>query len=343
MIPTWWYDKTDLLTQARARGFTVTKETIKEWVEQGLLGESQREWPGHGSVAKWPQEQLDLFLLLLEHRQRERDKVRLGHLCNVPVWRWLYWGELGGVSLKQVRRAMGTWVKFRKNIPEAKFRWDVTNLVELTQGPRAREKRTLIKELTEVGALQKDVDRESLRWHLDPVVNAYAKGEGPGSVKAIFSSSEYMTTMMPIRLRALRNYLELERLPDVLWEWARTLLLVTVIQWQTMQPSFAADPEWGHRYPRITVNTLCESSCYYLLTILGIAQQQEFAPGVEDYLLYLNPESWCRGEATSTITTRIVYAPLLMPDGKHVPYLRNDIIVTYKGEPYRFSLDLSFI
>lgn len=117
-----WYNKADLIEEARRRHFRANEELIDDWIAKGLLGEAgYRKRPGHGSIARWSEAQLQLFLTLLEHRQREQGKVRIGILCNVPVWKWLYWGELGGVALPQVRQAMRTWVTFRKDIPAKKF------------------------------------------------------------------------------------------------------------------------------------------------------------------------------------------------------------------------------
>jgi hypothetical protein len=129
------------------------------------------------------------------------------------------------------------------------------------------------------------------------------------------------------------------------WEWARTLLLVTVIQGVSAQSFLATDPELGYRFPRLTVYELCESSCYYLLTILAIAQQHAFTGSArgEDWL-YLDPQLWERGQVVSTIRTHEIRSILLLPSGEHIPYLRNDItIAPQRGEQQHFSLDLPFL
>src|SRR5713226_2896000 len=123
---TTWYQKQEMLDQARIHGLTASEGLFDDWVEKGLLGEAgEREWPGRGSIARWPQEQLNLFLNLLSHRQREHNKIHLGPLCCIPVWGWLYCGELSGITLRQVRRAMETWMDYQRKIPEEHIRRSV--------------------------------------------------------------------------------------------------------------------------------------------------------------------------------------------------------------------------
>jgi len=115
---TCWYQKHDLLACAARHGFSVTESRFDEWVERGLMGEAQmRVRPGCGSSAWWPHAQLTLFLDLLAFRQRISSTFPFRQLYHLPVWRWLYWGELGGVTLKQVRRAVSTWVDLQQKIP----------------------------------------------------------------------------------------------------------------------------------------------------------------------------------------------------------------------------------
>lgn len=152
-----WYKKQEMLEIARGWGFRVTENQFNDWITKGLLGEAgERVWPGRGSIAKWPQEQLELFLTLLVLRQESHENIRLGQLCHIPVWRWLYLGEFSGVSLQQVKRAISTWIKFQQTLPEEHVRRDITQTMRLYQGPKATGKRALIDELTGDLALQKE-------------------------------------------------------------------------------------------------------------------------------------------------------------------------------------------
>src|SRR5215469_2670704 len=106
-----WYQKHDLLACAARHGFSVTESCFDEWVERGLMGEAQMHVrPGRGSSAWWSHTQLMLFLDLLAFRQHVSPTFPFRQLFHLPVWRWLYWGQLGGVTLKQAKRAISTWV-----------------------------------------------------------------------------------------------------------------------------------------------------------------------------------------------------------------------------------------
>jgi len=85
-----WYEKQEMLEDARAYGLTVTASQFDDWVEKGLLGRAHREGlgRGRGSTARWPSQQYTLLLELL--RARQQGKFRIGQLCALPVWRWVY-------------------------------------------------------------------------------------------------------------------------------------------------------------------------------------------------------------------------------------------------------------
>lgn len=118
-----FYQKQEMLAIATAQGFQVSDGLFEDWKEKGLIGEANKHiWPGRGagsgSIALWSQPHLDLFLRILDYRQRENNPVHIGPLCKLPVHRWLYYGDAGGVDLPQVKRAMGTWMKYQQNITE---------------------------------------------------------------------------------------------------------------------------------------------------------------------------------------------------------------------------------
>ncbi len=193
---TFWYQKHEMLTCAAKCGFSVTESLFDDWVEKGLIGEAgARAWPGRGSRAWWPQAQLTLFLDLLALRQRTPTKFSLMQLCHLPVWRWLYWGDLGGVTLKQVKRAISTWIDFQQKIPEKQVRRDITHGMRHYQGPKATDKLSLIDELTRIMTFQKPVDRDLLQHLLDPVVYAYPKKTAKGPVRAFMDVAECWSLM----------------------------------------------------------------------------------------------------------------------------------------------------
>ena len=48
------YQKQEMLQIAYDNGFEVSEHLLKDWVEKGLLGEAEREWPSHGVAVLYP-------------------------------------------------------------------------------------------------------------------------------------------------------------------------------------------------------------------------------------------------------------------------------------------------
>src|SRR6266487_4594696 len=75
-------------------------------------------------------------------------------------------GELGGISLPQVRRAMDTWVASVRKTTTDTERREVRRAVEKLQGASYAGKRALLDELTHIGTFDKEPDAELLRFLL---------------------------------------------------------------------------------------------------------------------------------------------------------------------------------
>src|SRR5258708_8359192 len=151
-----FYQKHEMLAIANAQGFQVSDGLFEDWKGKGLLGEANEQiWPGRGagsgSIALWSQPHLDLFLRILAYRQRESNPGHIAPLCKIPVHRWLYYGDAGGVDLPQVKRAMDTWMKYQQNITKERRRRHITQLVKFYQGEKPESKRELINRLTPMG------------------------------------------------------------------------------------------------------------------------------------------------------------------------------------------------
>jgi hypothetical protein len=143
-----WYQKGAMLARAKALGFSVSTDLFDDWVKKGLLGEARiRIWPGRGSLALWPPEQLHLFFALLALRQRSPKNIPLGRLCPLPVGRWLYWGDSSGIDVSQVKRALTTWIAFQSNILGKQVRRDITQTMRRYEAPQATDRRLLVDEL----------------------------------------------------------------------------------------------------------------------------------------------------------------------------------------------------
>lgn len=340
-----WYQKNQLLAYANKCGFSVTESRFDEWVEKGLMGKAEmRIWPGRGSHAWWSYAQLTLFLDLLAFRQRVSPTFPFRHLYHLPVWRWLYWGELGGVTLKQVKRAIFTWIDLQQKIAETQVRRDVVHGIHQYEGPKATEKLPLIDELTQIMTFQKPVERDVLQHLLDPVVNAYPKKAAKGPVRTWMDPAEAWSLMMSLCWKVVRDKTLLQSLPDAFWEWARFFTLISpALMNGEERVRLATDPVLGAPFRRQTIHDLRFQSCHVILTWLGMAMQQELAPWCTPAWRFLNPEAWLQGEVTWTHETHIGCSSLVLPDGKPIPYLCNMITLTYREIHQPFSLALPFL
>ena len=333
------YTREEMLAQAASAGYKVSGRLIDDWVQTGLLGNAEdRDWPGRthgsGSTVRWSQHQCNLFLSLLHQRQKLHIREN-GPLCNIPIWLWVYWGNLGGVSLKQVRRAMRTWVAYWRGQSYATVRKNARQLVALASHTRATNKRDLVDELSRIGVSGADIDDEELRYLIDQVIGPRAKGPE----QAPFST-DYIASMLGIRALAIQQVDEVLAQSDAVWGWAKVALLTAYAGYQQMQPQFAADPQMGDRFPRQTAATLCESACYYLFTLLGVAHQHVPPPDVP---AMLHPASWKAGGAQAFIQTRLVPSMLLSPNGTPFSYLVNLIALQYEGRTSLIPCRIPFL
>ncbi len=338
-----WYEKHEMLEDVRTYGFPVTEGLFDDWVEKGLLGRAHRVGlgRGRGSTARWPSGQFTLLLELL--RGRQLGKFRIGQLCALPVWRWIYWGELGGVSLPQVRRAMDTWVASVKNTTTDTERKEVRRAVEKVQGISFSGKRALLDELMRVGTFEKDADADVLRYRLESVITSSPWNVVFQDGKTSPVDVEMLSIMIPIRQKAFRNYEQIVQLPDTMWEWARTFLLFAQRRGQSERPFLARNRRLADRYRRLTIYDVLWGSCSDLLSPLAIAAQKLFPEEESDPIPFLNPRVWQEERATSMIETTLMHSSVLLPDGSNVAYLRNEVHMAYREKAYQFTLDLPFL
>lgn len=342
---TFWYQKHQMLTCAAKCGFSVTESRFDEWVERGLMGEAEmRVRPGRGSYAWWPHAQLTLFLDLLTLRQRRSSTFPFRQLCHLPVWRWLYWGDLGGVTLKQVKRAILTWIDFQQKIPEKQVRRDITHGLRQYQGPKATDKLPLIDEWTRIMTFQKPVDRDLIQHLLEPVVNGYPKKAAKGPVRAWMDPAEVWSLMPSLCWNVVQDQDLLFSFPNAFWEWARFFILIgPALMNGEERAHLANDPVLGTPFLRQTVSDLRFQSCHALLTWLGMAAQQELAPWRLPAGRFLDPEAWQHGEVAWTHETHIGCSPFVLPGGKPIPYLCNTITLSYQEMHQPFTVALPFL
>lgn len=341
------YEKQELLAIAHAMGYHASEDLFDEWVEKGLLGKAEsRHWlgRGQGSSAKWPALQCELFLVLLRERQGKEVNSPLKLLCNIPVWKWLYWGDLGGVGLPQVKRVMSTWVDYVKKIPAETARKDAHKVVNTIQGSTPLEKRALLNELTAIGAFEKGVDTDVLRHQLRLVVEGSAKKPRKQDKKRLVLVDDvaYLSSLIPLRFDALAHFEQIEHLPDPVWEWARFFVLFLTSRAQVVHPLVDRDQKLHGRFYRITIETLCEPTCYTLLTPLALAAQHLFDGEDPLELPVFTPNAWEQEKITTHMQTALVSSGVLLPDGRPARALHHDITIGYQEKQRHFTVHIPF-
>jgi hypothetical protein len=339
-----WYEKQEMVEAAQALGYEATEALLDDWIKKGLVGHAERAGlgRGRGSVAWWSSEQFTLFVECL--KARKLGKLRIGQLSAFPAWRWVYWRELGGVALPQVKRAMETWVASVKSTTTERERREVRKGVEKLQGRGASGKLALINELTATWALEKEPDPNLLRYLLEPVVTDSPLRVTLTNGKTRSSDIEMLATLYPLRLRAFRQYEQIAGLPDAVWEWARTFLLFLQFQGQRVQPELARNRRLAERYRRLTIYDVLFGCCYDLLTPLSLAAFLQLPDRPKhDPLPFLSYRAWRAGEATARVTTTLVASQLWLPGGDRPLSLRNEVGISYQEHLYSFTLDLPLL
>jgi hypothetical protein len=333
-----------MVEAARKLGYDATAALLEDWITKGLVGFAEQSGlgRGRGSVARWSGAQFTLFIECL--KARKLGNLRIGQLCAFPMWRWIYWGNHGGVDLPQVKRAMATWVASVKKTTTDKERKDARRAVGKLQGARSSGKLALIDELTAIGTFRKEPDSELLEYLLEEVVMESSPDDSSDQSYSRSADMAMLSTMFPLRLNAFQQYeQQIASLPDTLWEWARTFLLYMQLQGQKAQPLLAKDPRFANRYRPLTVYDVLWGACYDLLAPLSLVAPMLSASKPAPHLRpCFHPQNWRSGEATGQIKTTIVPSPLVLPDGVNLLYLRNEPIVMYQEQVYYFAIDLPF-
>ncbi len=232
------HTRDDLLAIARSRGFNPSARLITDWIDVGLIDRPTKRGlgRGRGTIATWPDTQLQLFLLVLE--KRDAGAKRVATLCNIPVGIWLYWGDTYA-PLRQVRRALSTWSKANTG-----GRW----ASERAAKDAARE---LVDQLADQSAT--DEDREhvintigALGYRVatghpinrEPLVTALNRILPPSDAKTP-PLGEMYADLLHARITAMSR---LDEATDELYQFARAQLRIGNHEYAAMQPRLAADP-----------------------------------------------------------------------------------------------------
>lgn len=295
------YTQKQLVAKAQRAGYQVTGKLIERWVTLGLLDQARAigRSRGRGVDRRWPQSQSDLLLSLLNHRENARS-VRA--LLNIPVLVWLIWGE-AYVPLRQVRRAIETWVRMTDRRRSFQARSWATSIVRSLARARApaRARQILIDELAQSVASGR-LDHTEVRRRLDEVVGPReptSQTDGPRAYQLIAA-----------QLALVRRYAELT---DGHFAWARMFYLYSQADYAPVRAELASDPRFGRLHEPFDFERLANRACHDLSIILSLALDGGPADPATPEMLRLEP--WLAGRAHLRVQVDLRRSPLWLPSG----------------------------
>jgi hypothetical protein len=291
------YSKIQLVGEANARGFDkVSGRLVDDWASLGLLDRAAKHGLGYarGSVATWPEDQLQLFLALLDQR---RDAPNVLPLLNVPVATWLLWGD-AFVPRRQMRRGMETWANGIRDAPSSRARAGARNLVEAWAQPDAKrsDKRRLVS-LLDAHRWDGAVDSTGLRSLAKSVFEPAIALEGTRPLGFGLTGEGYARALAG----AYQAFSSMATLPDSLFEWARYTCLTGLVSYAQAQPQLSVDPTFGANYGVLDLEALVSTACKELARVLGIACSGTIQAADGDLV---QPSTW---EANQFITINHVF------------------------------------
>jgi hypothetical protein len=262
----------EMTAEAAAAGYQVTARLVRDWTEAGLLDYPRRRsaGKGHGSrQALYPQSQRQLFLTLLHHRAKGNG---IASLARIPVGIWMYWGD-GFVPLRQVRRAMITWVGDPRSSMR-RARETAKELASLLDNPAAtraarRELREALAELAYTG--RADIDRLERS-----VIGVFEAGYGTLHRATGHPEAPVMVDSVIAILRARLVAIDLVRsdsLSDDDYCAARRRHLATYAEYAAKQHFYAlhAPADRLGVFEQVTADSALNDCCSHLLTTIGMS------------------------------------------------------------------------
>jgi hypothetical protein len=261
------FTREELLAAATARGFRASARLISDWVELGLLDRPTRRGlgRGRGSLATWPENQVQLFLQLLD--QRSKGARRVPTLCNLPVGLWLHFGD-DYAPPRQVRRALSTWAAKGTAGTYGSGRaaeQSASDIIGWLSGGAVTsvEHEALARAL---GLITYQIATAQRYEHSDliDVVSRAIAAANP-SVPAT-DLAEGFARGLASRVKAISR---LSTIPDEVFVAARANVAMAELEYAVRQPQLAGQPVVGHVYDARDWNQRFNHACSNLLTHLG--------------------------------------------------------------------------
>jgi hypothetical protein len=279
------YTRKQLIEEAEIVGFSPTSRLVTDWVSLGLIDRPDRHGLGRGkgTSATWPDNQRQLFLILLDKR---RDVTEIATLCTIPVFVWLWWGD-DYISRRQALRALTTWSGANAQRSWRRSRWTAVQLLERLGSPDASriDREHLIELVARAGysgTFDREATEEALRRVIDPAGNG--RTVGPRGLQFTPEAYCFLTEARLLAVDALRE----QTVEPVALEWARAEYIQTRQEYANLVVRLVAEePDQAHHVLSSipdsnvllppTLEQAANSACIDLLTTLGIfyyAQRQ---------------------------------------------------------------------
>jgi hypothetical protein len=261
------HTKADLLDAAQAHGTPSTGRLITDWVGLGLLDKPVPRSRGRGKGVErtWSENQLRLFLVLLDKRREVRH---VAALCNVPVMLWLYWGT-DYVPVRQVRKALRTYNRPLLATSARAARQNARRVIAQLGAPNMkRQDKTDLTNAIVTATGGGDFRRDAL---LDPARRIFDPdnlGRRVGPQGATIRAESWVNV---IEAKALAASI-LDDLDDDLFEQARLQHHAMMAHYVEQQPGFAQDPDIGETFQSPTLDWLANNACDQITTTIGFLE-----------------------------------------------------------------------
>jgi hypothetical protein len=260
----------DLLKDARKAGYPVTSRLVTDWVSVGLLDSPARHGVGRGkgtTKGAYSGNQRQLFLELLKERPKW---TKIAPLTNVPIAWWAYFGD-EYVPLRQVKRALDTWIKAADRSSPARSRLATQELVKLIESPDARDirKRRLLRLLDQANAAGRVDDPAALQEAIQEVFDPKRTGRTLAPAGASISPEVlvYGMVLNSGALKALREH----RVTDQTFEQARADLRQGLAGYLGDHPLLitSAEASVQHLFSAPLLQQFMSNACGDLVTAIG--------------------------------------------------------------------------